>query len=105
MHRLDLQPARSATAGLVGRCRRLGHHSLVAGGQRCVQEFGGPRGIGGGQPVDPSPRRHQSVQGGQPVGGRRVQQVDPVVVQDVEEEHRKWLRCKGCGDIHRSAEA
>ena len=48
--------------------------------------------------------RHQRVQGGQPVGGRRVEQVDAVAVQDVEEEHRKWLGRAGRGHIDGSAE-
>ncbi len=70
-----------------------------------VQELGRLRGVGGEQPIDPLRRRHQRVQGGQPLGGRRVEQIDAVAVQDVEEEHRKPLRGKRCGDVDGAAES
>lgn len=82
----------------------LGHHPLVAGGQRRIQEVGRVRWIGRDQPVHAVPSRHQCVQGGQPLGGRRFEQVGTIPMQDVEEEHRKWLRRAGSRNIDRSAE-
>ncbi len=105
VHRLDLQPGCSATAGEVGRGGRLRHDALVTGGQRRVQELRGSRGVGRDQPVDAPGGRDQRVQGGQSVGGRGVEQIHAVAVQDIEEKHRKWLCSKGRRYIDRPPES
>ncbi len=62
MHRLDLEPARAPTPGLVRRRRRLRHHAFVTGGQGRRQERRGGLAVGGGQPVDAlvAPARSES---------------------------------------------
>ena len=97
VHRLDLEPARAAPAGLVRRGQRLGHHPFVAGGQRARRETAAPRRRSTvirrstrccGRHDARRARRRRSA-------GRRVEQVDAVEVQHVEEEHRQRL-CGAC---------
>ena len=105
VNRLDLEPTGPAAARLVRRGQRLGHHALVPGGQRRVQEVAGGSRIRGDQPIDPVLRGHDVVERRGALAGRRVEQVDAVAVQDVEEEDRQRLGGAGRRDVDRPAEA
>ena len=87
--RLDLDPPGTATTRLVRRRRRLHDDALLAVGRRRPRTASD--GLVGRRRHEPlhGPRTGDGVQGRQPREQRRVEQVDAVHVQAVEEERRQ----------------
>jgi hypothetical protein len=69
-----------------------------------LEELLGRGSIVGHQPVDALLRGDELGQGSGPLLARRVQKVDSVAVEDVEEEHRQRLRGAGTVDVDAASE-
>ena len=78
---------------------------MPGGQRRCPGSSPAAAGIRGDQPIDPVLRGHDVVERRGALAGRRVEQVDTVAVQDVEEEDRQRLGGAGGRDVDRPAEA
>ena len=104
--RLDLEPARAAPAGLVGRVERLDHDALVAARQRVVEHRRRRLGVGGrsrAARAAPRARRRPSAAARSLAGA--VEQVLAVEVQQVEERRRERQRVPQLRDVAAAAEA
>ena len=82
---LHLAPRVPAPPGLVARADRLHHHALVAGGERILGEARRVVRVGRGDRRHP-PRPGDPLEHGEPFRQRRVDEIDAVDVQHVEEE-------------------
>jgi hypothetical protein len=86
---VDLEPARAAAPGFVRRVEVLGHHALVAGGQRRGEKGFGRGDLAGDEPRYQQVRRQRRGQRGEALARRLRGQVGAVQVQAVEEVDRQ----------------
>jgi hypothetical protein len=87
--RLDLDPAGAPAARRVGRIQRLDHHAFVSMGDRVTEELRGCGDRAGDQAGREQLGRHGPGQLGVPPPVGQVDQVRPLQVQHVEQEHRQ----------------
>ena len=103
---LDLEPARAAPAGLVGRVERLHHHAFVAARERVGVEGLGGGDVGGDEARDHERRRQRARRARRSARARAARAASaPSRVQAIEEVDRERQLGAHALDVELAAEA